>query len=357
MTTFAEITTLGVGGEIAKLVHATNEKEIITAVSDADAAGVPLLIVGGGSNILAADDGFDGVVVQVASKGNSYEIDACSGGMLSVAAGEEWDEFVQFTLDKNLANLESLSGIPGTVGASPIQNIGAYGHEVGEVIARVRTYDRKLKEIKTFSASECGFHYRSSRFKEESDRFVILEVVFQLRRGENSLPIEYQQLADELGVLVGERVSTARVREAVLRLRSSKGMLLSDGFKSAGSFFTNPIVSRELADQLPQNAPRYPIEKISLTQELEIKNSSINNSVGLNSTDDQLKISAAWLIEHAGFKKGFEWGNAGISPLHSLALINRGSASAWEIKELADHIVTTVEKNFGVVLTPEVRFL
>jgi UDP-N-acetylmuramate dehydrogenase len=337
MTTFAEITSLGVGGEIAKLIHAKSEKELITAVSDADAAGIPAVIVGGGSNILADDADFSGVVIKVETKGNSYEIDACSGGMLSVAAGEDWDEFVQFTLEKNLANLESLSGIPGSVGAAPIQNIGAYGHEVGEVIARVRTYDRVLKEIKTFSASECGFEYRSSRFKEERDRYLILEVVFQLRRGENSLPIEYQQLADELGVLVGERIACSRVREAVLTLRSSKGMLLSDGFKSAGSFFTNPIVKTEMAAILPENAPRYPVVA--------------------SDENERVKLSAAWLIEHSGFKKGFEWGSAGISPLHSLALINRGNATSWEIKELASHISDTVEKNFGVKLTPEVRFL
>jgi UDP-N-acetylmuramate dehydrogenase len=266
-----------------------------------------------------------------------------------VAAGEDWDEFVQFTLEKNLANLESMSGIPGTVGAAPIQNIGAYGHEVAEVIARVRTYDRKLKEIKTFTASECGFTYRSSRFKEESDRYVILEVVFQLRNGENSLPIEYQQLADELGVLVGERVACSRVREAVLKLRSSKGMLLDDGLKSAGSFFTNPVVSKEIADTLPEFAPRFAVTVHD--------SNSPNNSSNPSNSQNLVKLSAAWLIEHSGFEKGFEWGKAGISPLHTLALINRGGASAWEIKELADHIAMGVEKNFGVVLTPEVRFL
>jgi UDP-N-acetylmuramate dehydrogenase len=343
MTTFAEITTLGVGGEIAKLIRATSERELITAVSDADAAGIPLVVVGGGSNILANDAEYEGVVVKVETTGNSYEIDACSGGMLSVAAGEDWDTFVQFTLSKNLANLESLSGIPGTVGASPIQNIGAYGHEVGEVIARVRTYDRKSKEIKTFSAIECGFSYRSSRFKEESERYVILEVVFQLRRGENSLAIEYQQLADELGVLIGERVSCNRVREAVLKLRSSKGMLLNDGYKSAGSFFTNPIVSKELADTLPEFAPRFAVNSSPQIPE--------------KTSGELIKLSAAWLIEHSGFARGFGWGNAGISPLHTLALINRGGAQSWEIKELANHIVMRVEKNFGVVLTPEVRFL
>jgi UDP-N-acetylmuramate dehydrogenase len=337
MTTFAEFTTLGVGGNIAKLICAKSESELITAVSDADAAGVPIVIIGGGSNILASDEEFSGVVIKVETKGNSYEIDACSGGMLAVQAGENWDEFVQFTLEKKLANLESLSGIPGCVGAAPIQNIGAYGHEVGEVIARVRTYDRVEKEIKTFSASECEFTYRSSRFKKEKDRYVILEVVFQLRRGENSLSIEYQQLADELGVVIGERVDVNKVRQAVLSLRSSKAMLLSDGLKSAGSFFMNPIVSQKIADSLPEFAPRYPV--------------SDGPGTGC------VKLSAAWLIEHAGFPKGFTFGNAAISPFHTLALINNGGATSHEIKELAKKITSGVFSTFNVELTPEVRFI
>jgi len=164
MSSLADYTSLGVGGPARTFIHAKSEEELISAIKSADASGEPLLIIGGGSNILIGDNGFEGTVIRVETTGNSYEIDACSGGTLQVASGVPWDEFVAFTLEKGLANLECLSGIPGTVGGSPIQNIGAYGHEASEVIARVRTYDRTEKAIKTFTAAECGFSYRSSIF-------------------------------------------------------------------------------------------------------------------------------------------------------------------------------------------------
>ena len=222
MTNLSEFTTLGVGGPAQKLVRVQTEAELIQAVQEAEDAGTPLLIIGGGSNLLVSDSGFAGTVIVVATTGNSYEIDACSGGMLQVAAGVDWDEFVAFTLEKRLANLESLSGIPGTVGAAPIQNIGAYGHEVSEVIARVRTYDRREKAVKTFTADQCEFSYRDSIFKREAGRYVILDVTFQLRRGEHSLPIKYKELADALGVELESRVPTKDLRNAVLALRAKK---------------------------------------------------------------------------------------------------------------------------------------
>lgn len=337
MTRLADLTTLHVGGPAQKLIYATGEAELIAAVQEADSNQTPLLILGGGSNVLVSDQGFPGTVVVVQTQGNSYEIDACSGGMLQVAAGVSWDEFVAFTLEKKLANLESLSGIPGTVGAAPIQNIGAYGHEVGEVIARVRAYDRTKKEIHTFTASECGFGYRTSVFKAESDRYVILDVTFQLRRGESSLPVLYAELAKELGVEVGARVPTRELREKVLKIRRAKGMVYeagsSENIWSAGSFFTNPIVSAALADALPPDAPRFV------------------------QPDGQVKLSAAWLMQHAGVAKGEVFGGARISDRHVLALTNAGSGTASDIVELARIAQAKVKAHFGIDLTPEVRFV
>lgn len=326
----ADYTTLKVGG-LANVVHAKTETELISAILDAQ--DQELLILGGGSNLLVGDDPFSGVVIRVETKGNSYEIDACSGGLLTVAAGEDWDSFVNFTIEKGLANLETLSGIPGTVGATPIQNIGAYGHDVGEVIARVRTFDRKAREIKTFAASEMEFGYRSSKFKREPNRYVILDVTFQLRRGEESLPIQYEELAKALGVKLGERVAIAKVRQVVLKLREAKGMLTSSGINSAGSFFMNPFVSKSDSDLLPKEAPRW------------------------QQPDGSIKTSAAWLIENSGFKKGEVRAGAGISPKHILALTNAGGASAIAIAEFAMEIRDAVRTKFGIDLQPEVQIV
>ena len=329
----ADYTTFHLGGPAKKFITATTEKEIIAAVDSADQAGEQVLILGGGSNLLISDAGFDGTVIHIANKGNGYEIDACSGGMLEVQAGEDWDGFVQFCMSLGLANLESMSGIPGTIGASPIQNIGAYGHEVGEVIARVRAYDRHDREVKTFTASECGFAYRTSRFKDESDRYVILSVTFQLRRGEKSLAIAYSELANALGVEVGARVEIEKVREAVLALRASKGMLISEGIWSAGSFFTNPIVSADEAAKLPADAPRFP------------------------QSNGAIKTSAAWLISNAGIETGYRHNGAQISPRHVLALSNAGDATTADVLELKDYVIEKVEAKFGIRLDPEVQIV
>ena len=331
--TLSEYTTLRLGGPAKNFVHATTEAELIAAINEADNAGEKVLILGGGSNLLIADAGFDGTVIRVETSGNSFEFDACSGGMLQVSAGEDWDAFVQFTLEKGFANLETLSGIPGTVGGAPIQNIGAYGHEVSEVIARVRTYDREVKAIKTFTGNECGFGYRTSNFKKNPDRYVILDVTFQLRKGEESLPIQYKELADALGVEIGARANIAKVRETVLALRAKKGMLIESGIASAGSFFTNPILSAEAAAALPADAPRWP------------------------QPDGMVKTSAAWLIEHAGITKGTAHGGAKVSDLHVLALTNAGTAATEEIVELARSIQEKVLAQFSVKLEPEVRFV
>ena len=329
----AKFTTLGVGGPAAKIILAKTEDELISAVKAADNSGEPLLIIGGGSNVLISDNGFAGNVIKVETSGNSFEIDACSGGTLTVSAGTDWDEFVAFTIEKGLANLESLSGIPGTVGGSPIQNIGAYGHEVSEVIARVRTFDRKQQEVKTFTASQCGFGYRNSIFKTEANRYVILDVTFQLRLGEESLPIGYVELAKELGVEIGARVAITKVRDAVLKLRSAKGMLIGEGIKSAGSFFTNPILDKQIADELPSDAPRWQM------------------------SDGRVKTSAAWLMEHAGVSKGDQIAGAQISPKHVLALSNAGDATAKDLIALAKSAQEKVRGKFGITLQAEVQLV
>lgn len=329
----ANFTTLGVGGPAAKLIQVKTEAELISAVKSADDSGEPLLIIGGGSNILVSDSGFAGTVIKVETSGNSFEIDACSGGTLTVSAGSDWDEFVAFTIEKGLANLESLSGIPGTVGGSPIQNIGAYGHEVSEVIARVRTFDRKQQEVKTFTASQCEFGYRSSIFKTQVNRYVILDVTFQLRIGETSLPIGYAELAKELGVEIGARVAITKVRDAVLKLRSTKGMLLGEGIKSAGSFFMNPILDKGAAQKLPNEAPRWPM------------------------ADGRVKTSAAWLMEHAGVSKGDQIAGAQISPKHVLALSNAGDATAKDLINLARSAQEKVHAKFGITLQTEVQLV
>lgn len=329
----AKFTTLGVGGPAAKIILAKTEDELISAVKAADNSGEPLLILGGGSNVLISDNGFAGTVIKVETSGNSFEIDACSGGTLTVSAGTDWDEFVAFTIEKGLANLESLSGIPGTVGGSPIQNIGAYGHEVSEVIARVRTFDRKQQEVKTFTASQCGFGYRNSIFKTEANRYVILDVTFQLRLGEESLPIGYVELAKELGVEIGARVAITKVRDAVLKLRSAKGMLIGEGIKSAGSFFMNPILDKQVAAELPSDAPRWPM------------------------SDGRVKTSAAWLMEHAGVSKGDQIAGAQISPKHVLALSNAGDATAKDLIALAKSAQEKVRGKFGITLQAEVQLV
>ena len=335
MTNFSELTTLHVGGPAQNLIRVQTEEELILSVQVADESGTPLLIIGGGSNLLVADTGFMGTVIVVSTRGNSYEIDACSGGMLQVAAGENWDELVAFTLEKKLANLESMSGIPGTVGATPIQNIGAYGHEVAEVIARVRTYDRIEKAVRTFTADQCEFGYRDSIFKRARDRYVILDVTFQLRRGESSMPIKYQELADVLGVKLDSRVPTTDLREAVLSLRAMKGMLISETDQnwSAGSFFVNPIISADQASQLPAESPKW------------------------IQADGAVKIPAAWLLEQAGVVKGESKNGAKISTAHVLALTNSGTATAEDIVALARSARQRVQDKFGITLVPEVRFV
>ncbi|MFM8673013.1 MAG: UDP-N-acetylmuramate dehydrogenase, partial [Candidatus Nanopelagicus sp.] len=317
------------------IVHAHSEAELIEFVKAADSAKEPILILGGGSNLLISDAGFAGTVIRVESKGNALDYDACSGGMIEVSAGEDWDKFVEISIEKGFADLESLSVIPGTVGGAPIQNIGAYGHEVSETIARVKTYDRGKGEVKTFTNAECKFSYRNSIFKEQPGKYVILTVTFQLRKGVQSLPIAYAELAKQLSVNIGDQVEVTKVREAVLKLRASKGMLinLENEINSAGSFFVNPILSKSAADKLPADAPRWP------------------------QNDGKVKTSAAWLMEHSGVVKGEKLAGAQISNKHVLALTNSGDATAEDIIELARRARKKVYEKFGIKLEAEVQLV
>jgi UDP-N-acetylmuramate dehydrogenase len=334
MTELSQYTSFHVGGPAKKIIQVSTQAEIIAAI---EAAGdSPILILGGGTNVLVSDSGFEGTVIRISNNSVEAEVDACSGATLTIGAGEDWDCFVATSIARGFAGLETLSGIPGTVGAAPIQNIGAYGHEVSEYITRVRTYDREKKEVKTFTRSECEFSYRGSHFKSHPGRYVVLEVQFQIRLGELSDPITYAELAKKLGVEMGDKAPVTKVREAVLALRSAKGMLLTPNDKdswSAGSFFTNPIISQQAADALPNAAPKWPL------------------------TDGRVKISAAWLIENSGIHKGDEVGGARVSTKHVLALTNAGNATAADIASLARKARDQVKDTFGITLEAEVNLI
>ena len=334
MTDLSQFTSFRVGGPAKKVIQVSTESEIIAAIEEAGDS--PVLILGGGTNLLISDKGFDGTVIRISNNAVQSEVDACSGATLTIGAGEDWDTFVQTSIDRGYAGLETLSGIPGTVGAAPIQNIGAYGHEVSEYITRVRTYDRVEKTLKTFTNAECQFTYRNSYFKTHPGRYVVLDVQFQIRIGEMSDPITYLELAKKLGVELGDKAPVKETRAAVLELRASKGMLLSQDDHdswSAGSFFTNPIVSQQQADQLPNAAPKWPL------------------------IDGRVKISAAWLIENSGTHKGDEVGGARISTKHVLALTNSGTATASDIAELAKRARNQVKEVFGITLEAEVNLV
>jgi UDP-N-acetylmuramate dehydrogenase len=329
----ADHTTLHLGGPATTFVTATTDDELVAAVSAADDSGEPLLVLAGGSNLVVADDGFPGTVVKVATSGVAPDTDGddatCGGVLVTVAAGEGWDDLVARAVASGWVGVEALSGIPGSVGATPIQNVGAYGQEVAQTVASVRVWDRKLRGIRTFANADCGFGYRHSRFKADPQRHVVLSVTFQFRQGDLGAPVEYAELARALGVERGERASLAAVRETVLRLRAGKGMVLDPGDHdswSAGSFFTNPFVD---PTAVPAGAPAWP------------------------QPDGTVKTSAAWLIERAGFGKGHGSGAVGLSTKHTLALTNRGGASTADLLALAREVRDGVEERFGIRLVNE----
>lgn len=319
----ADHTTLGVGGPAGTFLRATSDAELVDAVRELPDA----VILGGGSNVVVCDAGLDCVVL-VNTKGIAID-ESDSWVSVTAAAGESWDELVGLSVERGWSGIEAMTGIPGLVGAAPMQNIGAYGQDLAQVCERVRAFDRERNEYVVLSRQECEFAYRSSLFKREPSRFVIVSVTLTLKTSGNS-PVRYDQLATLLGVEVGESAPSRDIAHAVRALRAEKGMLLDRADRdtwSTGSFFTNPIVDG--AFTVPEACPRYPAEQ-------------------------GMKLSAAWLIEQAGITKG--WGlndRATVSTKHTLALTNRGDASAADIVELAGAITDRVHDAFGVELEPE----
>jgi UDP-N-acetylmuramate dehydrogenase len=330
----APLTTLRLGGEAERLLVADTEEALVAAVREADAAGEPLLVLAGGSNVVIADAGFPGLVVRVETRGVTAD-----GDGFEVQAGEPWDPLVARMVAEGRRGFEALSGIPGSAGATPIQNVGAYGQEVATSIVAVRVLDRGSGEVIELAPEECGFRYRSSVFKGSEDR-VVLATRFRLPHDERSDPIRYGELARALGVEAGGTAPLAAVREAVLALRRGKGMVVDPADPdsvSAGSFFTNPILPdaafADLEERVGEPLPRFP------------------------APEGSVKTSAAWLIEHAGFGKGYERGRVGISHKHALALVTRGGATTADLVGLAREIVGGVRERFGVELRPEPVFV
>ncbi len=332
----ASLTTLGIGGAARWFVEAASEAEIAEACAWARERGLPLFVLGGGSNVLVADAGFDGLALHVAIRHTEPGSMELEGEVLSAAAGEVWEHCVQQATEAGLAGIECLAGIPGTVGGTPVQNVGAYGQEVASVIERVRAFDRTAQEFVEFANAECGFAYRRSRFNTtDRGRYVVTRVDYQLRR-DGAPTLAYADLKAQFRGR--ERTpSLVEVAEAVRGIRQSKGMLLVEGdpdCRSAGSFFKNPSVAPEVAERVKQVAAGVAVRMFP--QE-----------------GGMVKIPAAWLIEQSGFCKGYALGAAGISSRHTLALVNRGGATAAEILALAGKIQAAVEARFGIRLEIE----
>ncbi|OTA27302.1 UDP-N-acetylenolpyruvoylglucosamine reductase [Alloscardovia macacae] len=396
MPCFADITTMEVGGRISEFVEPDSRASFLEAIIMADVMGKKLCVIGGGSNMLVSDEDFDGVVVRdkrrqisVLDEAAPVEEGAPHTTTVSATAGVHWDDFVSYCVRMGLAGVEALSGIPGTVGASVVQNIGAYGQEVASVVTAVEVWDREEKAVKTFSREDMDFGYRHSLLKATmyehgphtaptqfypSPRYIVLEVTFTLLHAQTNA-VGMEQLARALGVSVGESFSIQHIRDAVLQIRDAKGMLedvhryenpwmagtvesapdtaLDEGPEdrpegspedrnkySCGSFFMNPLLSQDEADKLPADAPRFPAVD--------------------EQGRDVVKTSAAWLIDHAGFKAGYkvaEDSTAGLSTKHTLALTNRGGAKTEDILQLARTIREGVRNTYGVTLVPEPVFI
>ena len=324
----ADLTTLGVGGPVQRLVEVTTEDELVAAVQDADDAGRPLLVLGGGSNLVAPDDGWPGDVVAVRTRGMRYRSTA-RAVEVEVQAGEVWDDLVAATVAEGLAGMEALAGIPGSTGATPVQNVGAYGQEVAQTITAVRVYDRAARRRRVLRPADLRFAYRDSRLKQHPGELVVLTVTFALAPGRHSRPVGYAELAAKLGLQVGETAPLDDVRAAVLQLRRGKGMVWDPAdpdSRSAGSFFTNPVVPASAA---VEDCPSWP--------------------AGAGT----VKLSAAWLVQHAGFGRGTREGRVGISTKHTLALTTEPGATAEELMAFAEKVVAGVQERFGVTLVPE----
>jgi len=336
----APFTTLGIGGPAKLFIRAETVDEIREALSWTAAQNEPLFILGGGSNVLIADEGFDGVVLQIDLRGITVRDEDAEAVTVYVAAGEKWDDFVSFAVTRGWAGIECLSGIPGLTGATPIQNVGAYGQDVSETIIRVEVIERDTGRVVTLTNWECGFGYRQSVFKTAAkDRYVVAGVTFRLKPG-GAATIRYPELQTYLDEHAIDLHELRAVREAVIAIRKRKGMVLDPtdpDTRSDGSFFMNPVVTPSQFDGLlasagTKNIPHFP-------------------------SGDQIKLSAAWLIEHSGFHKGFIHGNVGLSSKHTLAVINRGGGSAAEVIELVRMIQGGVREIFGVEIHPEPNFI
>jgi UDP-N-acetylmuramate dehydrogenase len=328
-------TTLGLGGPAKRLVRVELIEEIREALALAIGDSEPILVLGGGSNLVVRDEGFAGLAIQIA-------IDTVRIAMMddhaivSVGAGVVWDHLVAQMCDVRLVGLECLSGIPGLVGATPMQNVGAYGQEVSDTIVLVSAFDRETHEVVEIPAAECDFGYRTSRFRG-SDRWIVLEVVFRLARGRRSAPIRYPELQKALGVPEGGSAPLQAVRDTVIALRRGKGMVVDPNdpdSRSAGSFFTNPIIdaTQLAAFEARLGGGKYP---------------------SWPTAGGKTKLAAAWLIERAGFAKGYTRGRVGISSKHALALVNRGGATTRELLEVAREIQVSVREKLGIELSPE----
>lgn len=330
----APLTTLGVGGTARWFARASSVADVAAAHEWADARGLLLFVLGGGSNLVVADEGFDGLVLQVALGGVSAE-QRNGNTVIRAGAGEPWDGLVAFAVDHGLAGLECLSGIPGTVGGTPIQNVGAYGQEVAAVIESVTAFDRQARRTIALTAPECGFAYRMSRFKgRDAGRFVVCEVTFRLRPG--SPTVTYPDVIEYVSRQGITSPGVGSVRAAVLAIRRRKGMVIDAAdpdTRSVGSFFMNPVVDRAVFERIAPHAPHFMMD------------------------NDSVKIPAAWLIEQSGVARGHVDGHVGVSTKHPLAIINRGGATAGDVIRLARSIKRAVIDRFGVALRPEPVFV
>jgi UDP-N-acetylmuramate dehydrogenase len=334
----ATLTTLHVGGPASRLLVASTAEDVVQGVLDADRAGRPLLVLGDGSNVLVGGGGFDGDVLQIATQGISVVDRDERYVEILVAAGMPWDDVVAQCVDNAWGGVEALSGIPGRTGATPIQNVGAYGGEIADVLRQVDVLDRTTGAVRTLSDDACRFGYRTSRFKAEPHHHVVLGVRLRLTLDGRSLPVRYAEVASALGIELGARAGVADVRAAVLELRRGKAMLLDASDHdtwSAGSFFTNPFLTPDAAASLPDEAPRFP------------------------QADGRIKTSAAWLIEQCGFSRGFPGPNAParLSTRHVLALTNRGDATTDDLLALAREVRDVVRERFAIELVPEPVFV
>ena len=337
----APLTTLMVGGAARFFVEATTEQEVLGALSFASKRSLPLFVLGGGSNVLISDAGFPGLVLKISLKGVLIETEDLQNVLLTAQAGEDWDEFVRFCVERNLQGVECLSGIPGTIGGTPVQNVGAYGQEVSETIDSVRVLKRKGGKISEMSNADCGFAYRTSIFNTtHQNDFIVLAVRFRLKPG-SAPKIVYKDLRE---FFAEEKPTLKQTREAVLKIRAAKSMVIDEkdpNSKSAGSFFKNPVVATEKLRDIESRA----------------KNMALETVPKFVVDDERVKIPAAWLIEKSGFHKGYKFGRVGLSSNHSLAIVNLGNARAQDVLDFKDEIQKRVWEKFEVELNPEPIFV